>query len=670
MARARGGKQNFTFVKGWNTEASPMSFPENTAQDLDNVILDIDGALRRRAGVDLENGYTSFGAAASTGVSNKHAIGYFLWDNVASDGDVAIAVTQWGLVLHFHLLNGDDTTGNYIDSVDMTSFVVDSTNAERGLVTALSASGSLYVCGSHINPFRVDYVDSTTVTSTELTLESRDFIGTDIGSLDIDDRPVTADDNHIYNLYNQGWTTARINTFCGNNVITEDASGNITINTYTATNDWPSLADIMYLGVDTDSNGDLLFKRATLVNQTLGNTRAPRGHFILNAFTKNRSVVSGIPVSSATITIRPSSLAFYNGRIFWGVNEPDIGKVYYSQQLTELANAGKCYQEQDPTAEEFNDLVATDGGVVTMPNAGTIVSMIEGPNGVVIFCTKGVWQLTGSGDGTLSATNLQLTKVSDIGIAGAESVVNADGTYLYWSHSGIIALVRDEITGLLSPNNLTQGTIQTGYQLLGAFAIKFARGAFIDEEKKAVWLYNTVTTDGVTDRFKYNGVLILDMQLGAFYKYSISDLTSGNTPYIGGIINAPQLLSGGLTEVVTENAVTVTVNAADVTVTETAVIGTAFQQWKLLIVLDDAGTSSWVCTMGSFKHRGWVDWYSYNGTGESYTSFIETGVELYADPRVDKILPYIFTYMSRVSKSLESGNYYELPAINDQIRTP
>ena len=83
MGRARGAKQFFNFNKGWNTEASPMTFPEWTAHDLDNVILDIDGSIRRRPGVDFEADPVGFGETLTTAETSTIAYSMHTWESVA-----------------------------------------------------------------------------------------------------------------------------------------------------------------------------------------------------------------------------------------------------------------------------------------------------------------------------------------------------------------------------------------------------------------------------------------------------------------------------------------------------------------------------------------------------------------------------------------------------------
>src|SRR5687768_14459961 len=59
-----------------------------------------------------------------------------------------------------------------------------------------------------------------------------------------------------------------------------------------------------------------------------GNNKAPRGHYVLNAFKKDRSAasgVAGIPVEESGV--RPNTVAFFSGRAWYAANST----VYYSQ---------------------------------------------------------------------------------------------------------------------------------------------------------------------------------------------------------------------------------------------------------------------------------------------------------------------------------------------------
>lgn len=665
MARTRGLKQNFTFVKGWNTEASPLTFPEHTAQDLDNVVLNSDGSISRRPGVDLETNYSVFSSGTTAADFDDAAIGFFEWSNVSGIGELTMSVTQVGTVLYFHRLSGGETSSDYVDVVDFTAYATDISKAYKHVVAVASGRGELFVCGRYIEPFRVTYNRQTqAVSSEQISIQIRDFEGVD-SSFAVDLRPKTADDNHIYNILNAGWPVDRINTMCGNAVLSGTSGSSVTLLNYQASASWPSLADIQYLGVRTDpTSAALSFNRNELVEQTFGNTQAPNGHFIVNAFKQDRATASGYSqVATTIIPERPEAVAFNGGRVFWaGLYAQDVtGNVYFSQLLDETDKAGNCYQEQDPTAEDFNDLLATDGGLLPIPNAGHIKRLLEGPNGIIVFASNGVWYITGRDGGAFSATGYSVQKITDMGCVSGESVMDADGTQLYWSRSGIVALKSDEITGRLVATNITKETIQTGYQDIGILNQQNARGAYMAEEKKAVWLYGTTESNSSeTRRFKYNGVLILDIVLGAFYKYSISDLAVTPAPYVCGILPAPRFSTIFAGEEVTVNNINVTVNGENVTILALAQEVPAFAGWVLLIALDtttitccgpSGGTAgAYVLTTGSFISRSFHDWYSFDGTGVNYTSYLETGYEHFSRPEVEKLLPYVTTYMAKDSR--------------------
>lgn len=674
MARSRGVRQNFNFVKGWNTEASPMTFPENTAKDLDNVILDIDGSIRRRPGVNFDDLDASFADTSTTSRFSTEAIGFFAWLNVAGQGTTAFTVTQFGTTLYFHRQAGPETVNNLIGSIDISSFTTNLSAAKNELVSVASGMGYLFVVGKFLNPFYIEYNPATdALSTTAVNIEIRDFDGLDDG-LAISERPTTLSDEHHYNLLNQGWVNEGYKMSLENR-------GSSTINFVTIGNPiqstfdeeqlgfYPSNADVMHLckltaGDSVDVIG--AYRPFILEDLVLGNTRAPLGHFILGAFNKQRGAVSGVGVGSETTSTRPSTVGFHNGRVFYaGLSElGKTGEVYFSQQLTNIKKVGRCYQEQDPTAEDFNELLETDGGVIPIPNAGTILNIQESAAGIVVFATNGVWEIAGV-DGKFSATSFFVRKITDIGVSGKETVVNADGVFIFWSDAGIIALSQDQVTGHLNAENISKNTIQTGYLLIGGVQRKFARGVYITEEKKAVWLYNTSTSyNGSTDRWKLNGVLVLDTQLGAFYKYSVSDLNAGAAPYIAGIIKTNPFISTEIQENVTENGVIVTENGVNVTVGVEAFDGDSeISSWKLLCVRTTFGTggTNLGLAFGEFNSRTWSDWFLSDGVGAGYTSFLETGYAHEGNPTQDKKPTYVFAYLSPKSKSLLSGSYYELP---------
>src|SRR5690242_15122666 len=147
---------------------------------------------------------------------------------------------------------------------------------------------------------------------------------------------------------------------------------------------WVSRADVD----DDDKNikaGD--FMPELLDKMFYGNNHAPQGHYILLAFYKDRSSVSGIaglPIEA--VRERPNTIAFFAGRVWYGCNST----IYFSQVLTDRYRAGNCYQEADPTSENISDLIATDGGVIPIPEISKVTRLVPHGGGLLVLATNGV----------------------------------------------------------------------------------------------------------------------------------------------------------------------------------------------------------------------------------------------------------------------------------------
>src|SRR5690606_9564666 len=111
----------------------------------------------------------------------------------------------------------------------------------------------------------------------------------------------------------------------------------------------------------------------------LGNTPAPKGHFIYTAWNINRTAKTGIAdlPSESSGNTRPSSIVWYAGRVWYaGIDHPDYAStVYYSQIIEGNDQFGECYQRNDPTSEHIFALLDTDGGTLDLPLVGKVLSM-------------------------------------------------------------------------------------------------------------------------------------------------------------------------------------------------------------------------------------------------------------------------------------------------------
>ncbi len=202
-----------------------------------------------------------------------------------------------------------------------------------------------------------------------------------------------------------------------------------------------------------------------------GNNRAPRGHFFLNAFRKERGRVSGLGAAVEDIQekgYRPVSTCFFSGRAWWGGGD----SVYYSQIIDHKSRAGLCFQEADATAEDISDLIASDGGQIRLAEAQNINKIIPLSNGVMVFASNGVWFIAG-GNGGFSATDISLDKVSAQGTDAPRSIIQVGDMVFWWSEIGICALEQASgqfgpIPGKFGNNNISEQTIQSFYNLIQA----------------------------------------------------------------------------------------------------------------------------------------------------------------------------------------------------------
>lgn len=465
----------------------------------------------------------------------------------------------------------------------------------------------------------------------------------------VDTRPSTLTSIHNYNLRNQGWPT----TF----PIAADAiDSDPVLKFYEDTGTYPSNADIVYLGkaaaADNAANVGK-FESATLKKAITGNTPAPKGHFIINAFDRNRQTVSGIDgIYNPSVDKednRPVAVSFYTGRIWYLM--PD-GKVYYSQVLTEIANASKCYQEADPTAEDINDLIATDGGELDISGISQGLNLIPIRAELAVVADNGVWTISGGADKAFTATDQELRKITNIGSVGSQSVVEAEGTVLYWSEGGIYALVQNDVTGYLEAQNLTENTIQTFYLEIPEISKRYARGYYDKANKKVFWFYNSDSSfDGDTWRYKYDSALIYDFVLKAWYTYSwnVTDY-----PFLAAMITKAPTSTTTSTEDVTDSGVTVTDGGEDVT-SDIALQSTSDVKLKLLTFAETA-TDTWRYTFSEFNSNDMLDWYTFDDTGVDYSSYIETGHDIAGDLISEKEAGSVYTFFKRTEQNWTEVN--------------
>jgi hypothetical protein len=119
-------------------------------------------------------------------------------------------------------------------------------------------------------------------------------------------------------------------------------------------------------------------------------------------------LVDGGPIVRSSGTAHTDSLravAWYEGRAFYAgfSNEEFADSIFFSQIVDDPKKYGKCYQEADPTDENFNAIVSTDGGEIVLPGLGSVIDMVALRNALLVFSKDGVWEISG-GRGAFTAS--------------------------------------------------------------------------------------------------------------------------------------------------------------------------------------------------------------------------------------------------------------------------
>ena len=262
------------------------------------------------------------------------------------------------------------------------------------------------------------------------------------------------------------------------------------------------------------------------VNKFSYNALANKGHFILNVFNQDRATASGILALSAvtTGTARPSTCAFFAGRVFYGGIQ-SVGynaRIYFSQVIDDVSRAGFCYQLNDPTAEDFFDLLPTDGGYIDILEAGQILKLVPMFNSMVVICTNGVWAITGSQGLGFVANDFSISKVSAMVSQSANSLVEINGIPIWWTPDGIVTIEVDQQTGKFAVKTIISQSILSFYQEIPIDSRRYARGTWDPEDYLVHWIYRSDEAGTFNERYQYDRMLTLNLLSGAFYPWSIS----------------------------------------------------------------------------------------------------------------------------------------------------
>lgn len=621
MAQQAVQKPTVVFNKGLITERGELTFPEGASVDELNMSLERDGSRRRRLGLEYETGFVLGPSHTAGSITSSH-----IWENVGGVSGLTYVVIQNAGTLHFYQESSGSLSGNKKSfTVDLTAYARPSGfGASSATVQTTTIEGILVVASSEVNTIKITYDDSTdTLSVEEIEFKIRDFeFQSDVQDYQTKSASATVSSARQYDTKNAGWTGTK-----------GDAALSSYISSQTA---YPPLSLPWYAGKDDSGN----FSVAEYNKIFAGTSLIANGTFVLDLYNQDRGAASGVAGLDYTETSRFKTVATYAGRVFYsGMSNKYSNKVFFSRVLFQTERLGDCYQINDPTSEDFSDLLDTDGGVIDVQGAYNIQKLqVLGPF-LIAFAENGVFTINGV-DNVFRATEYAVNKVTEVGLAYEGSFVSAHGRPYWWSDSGIHTMVSGE-NGALVEQSLSISTIQTFWGEINANKKVQVKGVYDEFNQRVAWLY---PDDDETTDFKRNNILFFDESLAAFYPWRVSDASADQ--YMLEPIYVKGKLTGQVEFDVIDSSGNLVVdsNGDQVTVTRDARNYTSSQ--LTFLVRDTTGQ----LTFAVFTDTGFLDWGSAN-----YSSYAESGYNFLGDLTLKKNVIYVTIHM-KVTEEGVTGN--------------
>lgn len=626
MSRSKQVQIFNDFTKGLITEASGLNFPENACTETWDCSFSNTGIVSRRLGFDYEGNNET-----DNFTRNGTVISEFVWRGVNGSGTLVYVVVQVGSTLYFYEEdpNGPLSPGMETFTIDLTAHQPSGAPSPSTIACQFStAKGLLFVTHPYCNPMYITFVAGTpTMTATDIDIKIRDFDGLPSTATypDFYTRPTSTrtalDDFDEYNLLNRGW---------GATVATNGASTAVALNFWdTNATTMPALNEYWWYYLDTDEEMNANF----FSTEGAPNTKTVAGYYILSAFSQERDVVSGISgLSDDDITssyFRPKSVAFYAGRVFYaGVDYQGFNtKIYFSQVVEDNTQLGFCYQVNDPTARSNRDLVASDGGVIVIPDIASIVKLFIYGSQLLVFCTNGIWSISGSADqgGGFSAEDYSIRKLSSVGAISSYSFVDVDGTPIWWNYEGIWTVSQGQGGGY-DVQSLTRDSIQSFYNEIPNANKYYAKGAYDRNNQTVQWIFRSTDAASDIDNYMdYNRVLNFGLKKGAFYPWTI-DTSLGYV--INGIINSIGVSSQSELENVTSSGASVLDPSGEVVTAYSITEEQRPTLFKYFTTKNTSGTT-YTGTWSLSSAEGYLDWdTASSGSGVTYESYLISGYNI------------------------------------------
>lgn len=666
MAQQRSEKQYNNFTKGLVTEVSPLTFPENAALDISNLILERSGKVSRRLGINYESGFGLKSTALDPISLGITKISYHVWPTPSGHNEISLGVVRVANKLWFVDTLTENPSANFILSGNPLTI---SGLGNSNIDVAIIHNNFVFVSKDLDTPIILQYISPTSITVTPYTVKVRDIWGIHQDQA-IDARPTTLSDSHSYNLRNQGWSNRIYNT-C-------NTAGIDSIQcTFNKMGSFPSNADIWTLGkiADLDSPDYQEYDPLTLHKNSIDKAPAAKGRFIIDIYNRgtSRKTEGQSEGLSALATLpqdretgRISTIASFSGRLFYSGIESQVvgadknspnyaGIIFFTQVGASIDSLSMCYQEADPTSPEISDIIDTDGGSIHIPDISRVHKLLATRTSVLVFAQNGVWEIFGD-TGGFTATSYQSSKVSNIGVESPYSIIETPTGILYWAKGGIFILTQDQMSGRYKVDNVSITTIQTLYNRISDTAKKYAIGFYEEIQNRVRWLYNDFAEyNELSYVNKYNKELIFDLTLGSFYVNELVQTEA--SPFVAAYAPIPKFVRNDLLDTVYVGDVPVQVGVEEVVSRARGFKDVREGEYKFLTITDTS------FTLSEYNSTFFRDWIASNGTGYNYSSYLVTGYEIYQDMMRKKQAPYLVVALEKTESGFTS-NGTGLDALN------
>jgi hypothetical protein len=691
MARNSAPVEINKFSGGLFTDSNPLTSPDGYSLDEVNMVLNIDGSRNRRLGMDFEEDYSEI-TTTIAGDAADIEFATFKWENAGGDPEKSLEVVQVGNEIKVFDLDITPLSDGLIHTHAFSTADVSTT------YSFAVVDGILIATTGEKNPTYFEYTAPSTITSSTFTLRVRDFFGVEdivddknlFAASDVQERPSTQTDAHVYNLRNQSFGIPRIN---GDSTV--NLADPIVAFRGASSNLFPSNSDdvtqALYANPENTGNRTIdRFYPEDLFKNPLGTAKAASGYFIIDALERgtsrlaneaaNRARYPTLSISVNTLPVDrtpggPTVVAEFAGRVWYAGFSGEVvdgdersprmsSYLLFSKIVDNISDVGACFQEGDPTSREGPEIVDTDGGYVRINGAFGIKKLVNLSDSLMIIAQNGVWRIVGGTEKGFTATSYIVEKITERGCSNAGSVAVVDNSVMFWGDDAIYHVKTDQF-GSWVAENVTFGRIQRLFDDISIESKRFVKGNYDNFERKVRWLYNTEL-----DSTRAVRELILDTTLKAYYVNEIQ-LMEGESirpvsPYVGEpyqlIISTDDVFVGGDPVVVVDDEVVVDIEGR---------IGDSRKEIGYVVVTSTATVVKY--TFASYRDTTWYDWVSHDDVGVDAAAYVVTGYVPgpEEDKQRDKQVPYLTVYMKKTETGFldtDDGDYDVLGSSSVKIQ--